>query len=118
MDGICGRAGARVGLCGCGLIVILQRARESALAEQLAQLAANVDELRADGSAVSRALGTVSADSFGPILTQQLHTEVASLRARVSMLTFDFEVFRPLSAGLCRRDRAAFTVPFHADAER
>ena len=79
---------------------MLQRARDSAQQELVAQLRATLAELSESNDELRAASAARAAESevLSPVLTQQLQAEVASLRARVSMLTFDFEVSSPSRA--------------------
>ena len=79
---------------------MLQRARDSAQQELVAQLRATLAELSESNDELRAASAARAAESdvLSPVLTQQLQAEVASLRARVSMLTFDFEVIPPSRA--------------------
>ena len=78
---------------------MLQRARDSAQQELVAQLRATLAELSESNDELRAASAARAAESdvLSPVLTQQLQAEVASLRARVSMLTFDFEVSSPFA---------------------
>ncbi len=101
---------------------MLQRARDSAQQELVAQLRATLAELSEsnDELRASSAASAAESEVLSPVLTQQLQAEVASLRARVSMLTFDFEVSSPSlrsagqhgrCRGVCAQQCAWFAEP-------
>ena len=87
---------------------MLQRARDSAQQELVAQLRATLAELSESNDELRAASAARAAESevLSPVLTQQLQAEVASLRARVSMLTFDFEVSSPFPRSAGQHGRA------------